>query len=285
MTRIIVEEKESTILAEANERSPTDISTTNGTQSTNALEAIAPFESLQRSNAGAESPETTFVTENANMTEKAISEKTSNLTSNSTMQLEEPTDTQNNTVEKVAGQGSDSEKQSSIDKSITNDNDQLELRRKSGAAQLSDEIQLQKNVNTSKVTKSISSAVEDSEEDELANGKEAEFADAKGPDNSVREAAENLGPAMEDDEAGFKSDVGIGAHETEAKVKVCDYTVGKWVLDKTRPLYSGRECTMWLSPDWACRLHNHPDKQMDRYRWQPTGCNLPVFNASAALET
>lgn len=63
----------------------------------------------------------------------------------------------------------------------------------------------------------------------------------------------------------------------------CDYSVGEWVLDETRSLYSGLECKLWLAPGFACRRHNHPDKLMDRYRWQPAGCDLPEFNASAVL--
>lgn len=41
---------------------------------------------------------------------------------------------------------------------------------------------------------------------------------------------------MEDDEARFKADVEEGAHEKEVEMKVCDYTMGTWALDKTRPL-------------------------------------------------
>lgn len=248
MKGIIVKEKEPITIAEADEkdaRSTTDIPTTMPSSATE----------LQ---------------ENAGLTEKVISKNSSKLKSNSTRQLEVPIDTENNTVEDLTGQVSESEKQSSIDKKSIN---QLEGKRTSGgAAQLSDEIQLLQSMNGSKVAKNLSS---DGKEDELNVG----------PDSSIRE---NLGSAMEDDEAGFKADVisqEKGIHEKKDEVKLCDYTVGKWVLDKTRPLYSGRECTMWLSPDWACRLHNHPDKRMDRYRWQPVGCNLPVFNASAALET
>ncbi|KAG0581905.1 hypothetical protein KC19_3G018900 [Ceratodon purpureus] len=78
------------------------------------------------------------------------------------------------------------------------------------------------------------------------------------------------------------------AQETEFEEKnssgKCDYSVGKWVLDETRPLYSGLECNMWLAPGFSCRLNNHPDKLLDRYRWQPAGCDLPEFNASAVLE-
>lgn len=86
-----------------------------------------------------------------------------------------------------------------------------------------------------------------------------------------------------DAEAATKETVEPEDRESEAKW--CDYSVGKWVLDEaTRPLYSGLECKKWLATAFACRLHDHPDKLMDRYRWQPAGCDLPVFNASRVLE-
>lgn len=257
-TGVIVDEKGPTTVAE--EKSTTDTRTTNGTQSTDELEAIAPLGNQQRSSDVAEPPETASETQNATVTETAKSENSTYLNTNSTMQLEELTGTDSNAVEEVVGEGFDSKKQSSVIENITNSDSQQQRRRKSsGATQFSDEFQLLENVGGSKVGERISFALED--------GRRAEAADA------------------EDDEAGIKTDVERGANKEEAEDKACDFTAGTWVLDQTRPLYSGRECTKWLSPDWACRLHDHPDEQMDRYRWQPAGCNLPVFNASAALET
>lgn len=94
----------------------------------------------------------------------------------------------------------------------------------------------------------------------------------------------NLSSALEEE---AESDAISQETESEEKADApqCDYSVGKWVLDETRPLYSGLECTMWLSPGFSCRKHNHPDKLLDRYRWQPSGCNLPEFNATSVLES
>lgn len=60
----------------------------------------------------------------------------------------------------------------------------------------------------------------------------------------------------------------------------CDFSVGKWVKDKNRPLYSGETCKQWLSGMWACRLMSgRPDFDFENYRWQPDTCDLPAFSA------
>jgi hypothetical protein len=103
-------------------------------------------------------------------------------------------------------------------------------------------------------------------------------------DLSSASMAMNLSSALEE-EAESDAITQETESEKEADAPQCDYSVGKWVLDETRPLYSGLECTMWLSPGFSCRKHNHPDKLLDRYRWQPSGCNLPEFNATTVLES
>ncbi|KAL0727542.1 hypothetical protein Bca4012_023635 [Brassica carinata] len=61
-------------------------------------------------------------------------------------------------------------------------------------------------------------------------------------------------------------------------VQLCNYAKGKWVKDKKRPLYSGSECKQWLSSMWACRVMGRPDFSFEGYRWQPQGCNMPLFD-------
>ena len=65
--------------------------------------------------------------------------------------------------------------------------------------------------------------------------------------------------------------------------KTCDYSVGKWVPDTTRPIYSGNECKLWLAAPFSCRLNHHPDLSFEKYRWQPDGCDLPKWSGGAFL--
>lgn len=65
--------------------------------------------------------------------------------------------------------------------------------------------------------------------------------------------------------------------------KTCDYSVGRWVPDTSRPIYSGNECKLWLAAPFSCRLNQHPDLSFENYRWQPDGCDLPKWSGRAFL--
>ncbi|XP_073387232.1 protein trichome birefringence-like 14 [Physcomitrium patens] len=114
--------------------------------------------------------------------------------------------------------------------------------------------------------------------------------DAQQADGMVLDPASIGSPPTSSEETllepdGISQETNTDTSHNETSEKQCDYSVGKWVRDDTRPLYSGLECTLWLSPGFSCRLHDHPNKLMDRYRWQPAGCDMPPFNASRVLET
>ena len=64
----------------------------------------------------------------------------------------------------------------------------------------------------------------------------------------------------------------------------CSYGNGEWVLDDSRPLYSGFGCKRWLSATWACRLTERTDFSYERYRWVPKDCELPAFERSEFLK-
>ena len=64
----------------------------------------------------------------------------------------------------------------------------------------------------------------------------------------------------------------------------CNYGKGKWVLDNSRPLYSGFQCNQWLSHMWACRLMQRKDFAYEKLRWQPKSCQMEDFEVSKLLE-
>lgn len=63
----------------------------------------------------------------------------------------------------------------------------------------------------------------------------------------------------------------------------CNYAKGKWVVDNTRPLYSGFSCKRWLSEMWACRLMQRTDFTYENIRWQPKDCPMEEFEAAKFL--
>ncbi|KAL6131658.1 hypothetical protein ACLB2K_070032 [Fragaria x ananassa] len=65
----------------------------------------------------------------------------------------------------------------------------------------------------------------------------------------------------------------------------CDIFTGRWVWDESnRPLYEESECP-YIQPQLTCQKHGRPDKDYQKWRWQPDGCDLPSFNATLMLET
>ncbi|MBA0723627.1 hypothetical protein Golax_004194 [Gossypium laxum] len=57
----------------------------------------------------------------------------------------------------------------------------------------------------------------------------------------------------------------------------CDIFSGRWVRDElTRPLYEESECP-YIQPQLTCQEHGRPDKEYQKWRWQPYGCDLPRY--------
>ena len=55
----------------------------------------------------------------------------------------------------------------------------------------------------------------------------------------------------------------------------CDIFRGRWVRDElNRPLYEESECP-YIQPQLTCQEHGRPDKEYQKWRWQPHACDLP----------
>ncbi|XP_030440915.2 protein trichome birefringence-like 34 [Syzygium oleosum] len=69
-----------------------------------------------------------------------------------------------------------------------------------------------------------------------------------------------------------------------SSVTLCDVFSGRWVFDNaSRPLYKEGECKHRLN-QLACGKFGRKDLKYQQWRWQPHGCDLPRFNATALLE-
>ncbi|XP_039022355.1 protein trichome birefringence-like 41 [Hibiscus syriacus] len=58
----------------------------------------------------------------------------------------------------------------------------------------------------------------------------------------------------------------------------CDYFRGTWVFDQTYPLYNTSDCP-FIEKEFDCQANGRPDQLYLRYRWKPSVCMLPRFNA------
>ncbi|KAJ3687869.1 hypothetical protein LUZ61_017033 [Rhynchospora tenuis] len=95
---------------------------------------------------------------------------------------------------------------------------------------------------------------------------------AKGNENSKGSvnAAPNADPKRKNDL--IKSMIG------------CDLFHGKWVKDDSYPLYPEGSCPHIDEP-FDCYHNGRPDRNYQKLRWQPHGCNIPRFNAINMLES
>ncbi|KAI3949192.1 hypothetical protein MKW92_028544 [Papaver armeniacum] len=66
--------------------------------------------------------------------------------------------------------------------------------------------------------------------------------------------------------------------EQISSVGGCDLYQGSWVYDESYPLYDSSKCP-FINEGFHCVANGRPDKDYLKYRWSPSGCDAPRFDA------
>ncbi|OVA06001.1 PMR5 N-terminal domain [Macleaya cordata] len=72
-------------------------------------------------------------------------------------------------------------------------------------------------------------------------------------------------------------DINIVQNRRFSRNKSCDLSTGKWVYDRSYPLYDST-CP-YLSTSVSCQRNGRPDSDYEKWRWKPFGCSIPRFHA------
>ncbi|KAM0822198.1 hypothetical protein ACQ4PT_071649 [Festuca glaucescens] len=66
--------------------------------------------------------------------------------------------------------------------------------------------------------------------------------------------------------------------------ETCDLSKGEWVFDNASyPLYREEECS-FLTSQVTCMRNGRRDDNYQKWRWQPSGCDMPRFDAKLFME-
>ncbi|XP_014497893.1 protein trichome birefringence-like 19 [Vigna radiata var. radiata] len=78
-------------------------------------------------------------------------------------------------------------------------------------------------------------------------------------------------------------DLNESASLPSTSIKKCDIFSGEWVPNPKAPYYSNKTC--WaIHEHQNCMKYGRPDSEFMKWKWKPSGCELPVFNPFQFLE-
>ncbi|EOY22969.1 Trichome birefringence-like 18 isoform 1 [Theobroma cacao] len=115
-----------------------------------------------------------------------------------------------------------------------------------------------------------------SSKDSLVDSKSKEMPEkpVELPEPSLR-SAEN--------EVGTSSSASSKASDINSVDSGCDLYHGNWFYDPQGPLYTNNSCPV-LTQMQNCQGNGRPDKEYENWRWKPSKCDLPRFDAKKFLE-
>ncbi|XP_022737290.1 protein YLS7-like [Durio zibethinus] len=105
-------------------------------------------------------------------------------------------------------------------------------------------------------------------------------------DNEMPEkpvALSELSPRSTEKEVDTSSSASGNASEGNSVASGCDLYHGNWFYDPQGPLYTNNSCPV-LTQMQNCQGNGRTDKEYENWRWKPSKCDLPRFDAKKFLE-
>ncbi|OMO98060.1 hypothetical protein COLO4_14182 [Corchorus olitorius] len=92
-----------------------------------------------------------------------------------------------------------------------------------------------------------------------------------------------LASRSEENEVDTTNSASRNVSEINSVDSGCDLYDGKWFYDPQGPLYTNNSCPV-LTQMQNCQGNGRPDKEYENWRWKPSQCDLPRFDAKKFLE-
>lgn len=73
-------------------------------------------------------------------------------------------------------------------------------------------------------------------------------------------------------------------HNDLESLKNCDFFDGEWVPDDSYPLYKPGSCGL-IDEQFNCHLNGRPDKNHQKLKWKPKGCDLPRYEPKFSVSS
>lgn len=100
---------------------------------------------------------------------------------------------------------------------------------------------------------------------------------------SQRSSAESKNTSFEVDLGGANHHQQIIVLKRPFLFDKCNLFDGSWVWDDSFPLYNSESCP-FIDAGFRCQENGRPDQGYLKWRWQPSGCDMPRFNAKDILK-
>ncbi|KAL5744409.1 hypothetical protein ACOSQ2_027525 [Xanthoceras sorbifolium] len=179
-----------------------------------------------------------------------------------------------------------------FDKNYPSSSD-LEINRSSANPLVDD-----KNVSQSESSVQVSKSSDDSlvdlsssptKEGESKTGNVTENVETLEAASPNKSAGVDTGSNDTKDQAGSSDDSKMVNSKASNTTKIgsvvsgCDLYHGSWFYDSLGPLYTNNTCPV-LTQMQNCQGNGRPDKEYEYWRWKPSQCDLPRFDAKKFLE-